>query len=383
MKVFRNAQIWLPGYVRYHLHRDEPLAEGVKHILFSVADHYEPSHGKARSDIAARRVQVWRERFPKMAMGLHDGDGKPPQHTFFFPAEQYLPEHVEILSELCRGGYGEVEVHIHHHQDTEQNLRRQLEQFKIQLAGHGLLSRDRRNAEIVYTFVHGNWALANPHEDGRWCGVQNELAVLEQTGCIADFTFPAAPNDAQPRRVNGIYYVRGVRQGHHRPYDDGVSAAVGVHPQGLLMIQGPISIDWRRRKWGILPRLDRCSIHHGAEPLIERFRLWVRQNVHVSGRPEWIFIKAHTHGAVEDTAAMFLGEEMSRFHAAILREFNDGERYQIHYVTAREMVNIVKAAEDGKTGNPGQYRDYRYLKNWSQYQPPNRPGAAPGPIELV
>jgi hypothetical protein len=28
-------------------------------------------------------------------------------------------------------------------------------------------------------------------------------------------------------------------------------------------------------------------------------------------------------------------------------------------VTAREMVNIIWAACDGKDGNPGEYRDYR------------------------
>jgi hypothetical protein len=43
----------------------------------------------------------------------------------------------------------------------------------------------------------------------------------------------------------------------------------------------------------------------------------------------------------------------------VLAAFNDGERFRLHYVTAREMVNIIHAAEDGKTGNPGQYRNYR------------------------
>jgi hypothetical protein len=33
---------------------------------------------------------------------------------------------------------------------------------------------------------------------------------------------------------------------------------------------------------------------------------------------------------------------------------------RLHYVTAREMVNIIHAAEDGRDGNPGAYRDYRY-----------------------
>jgi hypothetical protein len=33
-------------------------------------------------------------------------------------------------------------------------------------------------------------------------------------------------------------------------------------------------------------------------------------------------------------------------------------RYRLHYVTAREMANIVRAAEEGKAGNAGDYRDF-------------------------
>jgi hypothetical protein len=32
----------------------------------------------------------------------------------------------------------------------------------------------------------------------------------------------------------------------------------------------------------------------------------------------------------------------------------------LHFVSAREMVNIMLAACDGKNGNPGEYRDYRF-----------------------
>jgi hypothetical protein len=31
----------------------------------------------------------------------------------------------------------------------------------------------------------------------------------------------------------------------------------------------------------------------------------------------------------------------------------------IHFVTARQMVNIIWAACDGRDGSPGEYRDYR------------------------
>jgi len=32
---------------------------------------------------------------------------------------------------------------------------------------------------------------------------------------------------------------------------------------------------------------------------------------------------------------------------------------QLHYVTARELFNVARAAMDGKTGNPNAYFDYR------------------------
>ena len=37
-------------------------------------------------------------------------------------------------------------------------------------------------------------------------------------------------------------------------------------------------------------------------------------------------------------------------------------RIQLHYMTAREAYNVAKAAEEGKCGNPGDFRDYRIPK---------------------
>ena len=67
---------------------------------------------------------------------------------------------------------------------------------------HGLLSRDRYTGEVGYGFIHGNWALDNSRPDGRMCGVDNELDVLRETGCYADFTLPSAPSPTQTRKIN-------------------------------------------------------------------------------------------------------------------------------------------------------------------------------------
>ena len=87
-------------------------------------------------------------------------------------------------------------------------------------------------------------------------------------------------------------------------------------------------------------------------------RTWVRQDIHVAGRPEWVFVKVHTHGAPETQAASLLGEGGRAMHAELGARYNDGTRWRLHYVTAREMYNVAIAAMDGRDGDPGAYRDY-------------------------
>jgi hypothetical protein len=121
---------------------------------------------------------------------------------------------------------------------------------------------------------------------------------------------------------------------------------------------------------GVFPGLDVGAIDGSAgyAPAVGRFRKWVDARIAVHERPEWVFVKVHTHGAPERNAATLLGSRMAALHEAIGREFNDGRRYCLHYVTAREMVNIVRAAEAGEPGSPGDYRDY-------VLPPPGRGGA--------
>jgi hypothetical protein len=163
------------------------------------------------------------------------------------------------------------------------------------------------------------------------------------------------------RTVNQIYYAVGAQLGP-RAHEHGVRAAVGrpASARDLLLIQGPLKPTFRRAKSGIIPRVENSSLDAGNPPTAERFADWLSCGISVAGRPEWLFIKIHAHGAPEENAAMMLGAETAAFHRDVLAAYNDGQRYRLHYVTAREMVNIVHAAEDGKAGNPGQYRDYLF-----------------------
>lgn len=359
----RHAEIWLAGYLRSiaRARRERAGRRGVVDIMFAVADHFEPMYRGAAPDVALRRVEAWLERYPAVAGEFRDADGRPPQHTFFYPAEEYRPELLDRLAALCQQGFGEVEVHLHHDGDTAAHLQERLEQFTQTLhVRHGLLPRDS-SGRLRYGFIHGNWALGNSLPGGRWCGVDEELSVLKQTGCYADFTLPAAPSAAQTRTVNQVYYARADRPGP-RVHDSGERAAVGRSPSPaeLLMVQGPLAATWRRPKLAMLPHLDNGSLHAGYPPTLERFSDWLSCGITVAGRPEWVFVKVYAHGALEPEADVLLGAEAASFHRDILAKYNDGQQYRLHYVTAREVVNIIHAAEDGKTGDPGQYRDYLF-----------------------
>jgi hypothetical protein len=356
----RNAHLWLPGYLRsVRRRRRQTGHRPLLHVFFCLADHFEPAHGNPGITVERERVRAWTEGLPRLAARHRDADGRPPQHTFFFPAEEYRAEHLDALADLCRAGLGEVEIHLHHDRDTRDGLVDKLSIFKAQLLQHGLLGRDRQQNSVKYGFIHGNWALDNSRLDGRWCGVNDELTVLSETGCYADFTLPSAPSDTQTRTVNSIYYAIDDPK-RPRSHEFGLQASVG-HPtrDGLLMIQGPLALDWSRPKLGVLPRLENAELSRANPPTLERFRHWMRAGVGVEGRPEWVFVKVHTHGATERNAATLLGARMDDFHAALRRSFDDGQHGQLHYVTAREMANLVRAAEQGYEGPP-----HLFLDNW-------------------
>jgi len=354
----RNIGLWIGSYVRQRLFK---LAKGKVdfpvHVMFCFADHHEPRHGGVDKKQEFQRVAYWLNHYPKLADKFADSDGFHPKHSFFFPEEEYRPEHIEAIGSLCEKGLGEVEVHLHHDNDSEQGFRNKLISFRNTLyEQHGLLGTDT-NDQPVYSFIHGNWALNNSRPDGRWCGVDNETDILLETGCYADLTMPSAPSDTQTSKINSIYYANPFN-GCAKSHDRGEDVCVGSTDRGrLLMIQGPLGLNWRRLNKG-MPKIEYSDISETYAPARDRVKLWLDADIHVKGRPEWVFIKVHTHGSAEECASMLLGEGGYRLHSDIQSVLNDGKQFKLHYVTAREMVNIIKAAEAGKKGDPGNYRDF-------------------------
>lgn len=360
--MLKALDIWLPAWLRRHRFHEHIL--GVRHVMLAVCDHFEPFHDADKKEALAR-VAAWRRDFAQLASEFRDADGQPPKHTFFYPIEQYDADVVGALADLCRATGSETEVHLHHENDSAENLRRTLAQGVERLAGHGQLARDKSGA-LRYGFVHGNWALDNSHPEGRHCGVRNELRVLRETGCYADFTLPSAPNPTQTRIINSLYYARGTDQ--PKSHDHGRRVAAGrdrkpAEDGELLLVQGPLGLNWQRRKYGVLPRIENSDLTAVNPPTPERLQLWLDCRIAVVGRPNWLFVKLHTHGALPANSQMLLGEPMRAFHRALGKIAAADQSIRFHYVTAREMVNILHAAEDGHSGEPGVFRDHCYRKN--------------------
>ncbi len=355
----RNLQIWLPAYVAGMFHREKAAPGSPVHILLCIADHFEPAWNGADYERETARVDTWHRQYPELAGRYRDADGVPLQYTFFYPEEQYRPEHLDKLAELNRMGLADVEIHLHHDNDTAGSLRRTLTRFKRLLHDrHGLLHVNEETGEVEYAFIHGNWTLDNCG-GGRWCGVNNELTVLEETGCYADLTLPAAPEPMQTRKINSIYYAQDDPE-RPKSHDTGIDARTGeTGTGGLLLIQGPLALNWKHRKFGLLPRIECGELSGDNPPSPRRADLWVRQGIHVQGRPDWIFIKLYTHGASERNSDVLLGRPMQETLEYMAKTYNDGVRYALHFVTAREMAALVHAAEAGREGSPHAYRRFR------------------------
>jgi hypothetical protein len=346
---------WLPSYIATQSKRGDPDPNRPIHLLLCIADHYEPKLGNAPPEVAQRRVQRWVEDYPKFFGHFRDSDGRPPRHTFFYPVEEYEPEYLDAIAGLCRAGYGEVEIHLHHDNDTAENLRKTLLSFKEVLANrHGLLSRDRKTGEIVYGFIHGNWALDNSRSDGRLCGVNNELDILRETGCYADFTLPSFPSETQTRKINSIYWAVD-DPNKPKSHDTGIDFGAARKPEkSILLIQGPLLFDWKRRKWSIIPRIENACIQGNQVPTMHRLDLWLRAAIRIPQKPDWYFVKLHTHGANEKNMDVLLGESMVKFHQGLRDRAERNKNFHYHYVTAREMANCIFSVENAIQGNEFQ-----------------------------
>ena len=326
------------------------------HIIFCMVDHFEPGSGNVSFSVEKKRMKTLLDKLPIIADKHKDSDHISPKRTWFFPPHYHRNNNLRELVSLCEAGYGEIELHLHHGKtrpDTSNNLRNTIKQCIQEYSEFGIFGRE--NGETRYGFIHGNSALDNSRK-GKLCGVNNEIDILLETGCYADFTFPCAgpPN---PRKLNSIYYAID-DPNEPKSYNTGVDVKAGrkCTTKRLMIVQGPLfpffkgTYPWSLRLY--------TPVINGQPPVdAKRIDAWINCRIHIRGAANWIIVKTHTHGAVESSAV--LGSEMEFIYKHLESNYGNGGKFYLHYVSARELYNIIKAIENGEPlTTPHDYRDY-------------------------
>jgi hypothetical protein len=270
---------------------------------------------------------------------MPDSVGNGPRYTFFFPEEEYHPSLMEPLAEMVREGIADVEVHIHHDGEGRENFVDRISSFCRTLdKEHGLLRK--RAGKLTFGFIHGNWALDNSRPDGRWCGLTDEIRVLRDLGCYADFTMPSGDSPTQTRLANTIYYCNGDPY-RSKSYDSGIPVTPGGCVEGdLLMISGPLGMRWRDR---LLPRLETGELRHGNVATPYRVRRWVELAPRIGTDS---FIKLFTHGAQERNSSALLRDVLESAFNMVVEEA-DRRACALHFVSAWQMYLAIEAIGRG------------------------------------
>ena len=338
MKLPRNAQIWAVPYMnqRFKSFLSPPRRFG--RVWICIADHFEPMWLRADTKTARARVARWQAGWPEIAHSVpKDSGGGLPQYTFFYPQEEYQAELLVPLAELKREGIADVEVHIHHDRDGREQFIHKIQEFcQILRERHGLLRE--RTGSVRFGFIHGNWALDNSLPGGEWCGLNDEIQILRDLGCYADFTMPSGDSPSQSRMLNLIYWCV---DDPDRPksYDEGTPVLKGSLASGdLMMITGPFGLRWAER---LTPRLELGELAVADPPTAYRVRRWFELAPMIGTD---VFIKLHTHGAQEKNSNMLLGHGLQDLFTLITEEA-ERRGCEVHYATAWELFLAVSAIQ--------------------------------------
>ena len=339
---------------------DPAPVKGPTHIFFLYTDHFEP-------DYSPSKTQEWADRYVRLAARHRDADGRPPQHTWFYPGEQTNADIMKILQGLVHQGLGEVEMHLHHGFDTKDSLRVTFRDAIEDFQQYGFLKTV--DGQTHWAFIHGNFSLDNANS--AWlCGVNDEISLLHELGCFCDFTFPSVYENAQPPAVNAIYAAKD---------DPGPKSYARVYPLSalktgaadLMIFEGPLVLTPSLNLRHLFLDVEDGDIHAAVPASGRRVDDWIRAGVHVPGHPDWLFVKIYTHGvsSPEDEDAA-IGPSFDAALTYLETHYNDGQRYVLHYITARQAYNLAMAAADGLSGDPSPYYDRTIPRYISSPAPP-------------
>ncbi len=123
--MLNNIHLWIGEYVWQRATRrarpqpPPPRGGGGGPNFFLIVVHFEPCWGGAPLEKEIERTSRFLSAYETLIRKHKDSSGVPPKYSFFYPIDEYTRECVERVADFCRDGYGEVEVHLHHKDDTE------------------------------------------------------------------------------------------------------------------------------------------------------------------------------------------------------------------------------------------------------------------------
>ncbi|MGD0579296.1 MAG: hypothetical protein ABSC08_10250 [Bryobacteraceae bacterium] len=342
MALTRHAEIWFPSYARGRVLRRLQRTPRPERVWLTIADHFEPLWHKASEETAERRVRAWRNAWPEISRRNVDSTGRCAQYSFFYAEEEYRPHLLDPLAEMVHAGFGDVEVHLHHDHDHETGFIGKIQRFTGRLHEvHGLLRKV--DGRLMFGFIHGNWALDNSRPDGLCCGLNNEITLLRDLGCYADFTMPSGDEPTQVRQVNCIYWAID-DPARPRSHERGPVVRAGLwEPGDLLMIPGPIGVRWGEGRF--LAKLEAAELSARDVATAPRVRGWLELAPRIGAD---IFLKIHSHGAQDSTLAALLSGELDNAFRLLSAECQR-RQIELRYVTAWEMrLAVERAARGGR-----------------------------------
>ncbi len=351
--LFRwRAMVWLPSYLTA-TEIDPAIPDHQKHLIFLMVDHYE--HGT--TDKATQANKEWCDSFRELSNSYRDNYGNRFRYTWFYPYDHHNAAIMRELSLMAYEGHGEVEMHWHLTSAlglTPADYPAALAEAVSWYQQFGAMITAGADPRTAFGYVAGSWDLDSARPGPKSHGITNQITSLFNEGCYADFTYSTIGTPAQPAKVNSLFYVTDDPL-KPKSHNDGEDVLVGsVVNDRLMIFEGPIAMDWHGG-------LEYAAIEADPRFSHERVDKWIKANIHVIGRPEWVFVKVYSHGA--QSKNVVIAHDMEVMLKNVIARCEE-RGIALHFMSAREAFNVVKAAEAGQSGNPEEYRDYfipRYL----------------------
>ncbi|BFM10379.1 hypothetical protein R50072_05320 [Simiduia litorea] len=337
-----HADSWIYNYAYESVVSIFDDKKQVRHIIFYLVDHFEPGSDAA----AVKNTSLWLARYTKAVENIYDDYGSRFQYTWFYPYDHKNEDVLRQLATMSKNGFGEVELHWHHGHTTSESFANDLDQALEWFSSFGLL-RAQGDSDSKFSFIHGNWALDNSGLQ-KHCGVNDEISILKSRGGYADFTF-STHSVSQPAYINRIVRVKDDPL-KPRSYENAIDTEVGLKNDDFLLFLGPSGFNFRRLQFEV------GALESDTSYTTERLRIWISNAPSVKGAEEVKFIKVHTHGITAEEN--LLNENGIAKIAEDLSLFAKESGYKVHYMTSRQVYNVVRAIESGMDGDPDLYKDY-------------------------